>query len=364
MAKASPLGAPPLDDVILTLTHATERDVDLLLVEELVCGPDLLSRLLSEGLKIDLGGLGYRSHRVMHSRRRVHNRREIDICVEIETADAALSVLLVENKLDALEQVDQSKSYRAEAEFLVSSGRASRAWTMLVSPSDYALANRGFSSGFDGAVSYEFIRDALANRACEEMGELGARLRHRSELLDQAIGKFRRGYTAVPLPAISDFNERYVALLRQRFPSLLPGPAMLKPSSPGESVTMIFAPATLPTWDFLPQMRLVHQLREANTNLCFYGWGDHFTELAEPLAALTKGRGLKLQPTINRRKSGRAGLMVIAATEAVDNQRAFDEQVPAILSGMGKADALRLWLLDNRSGIEAIAGRLHANETG
>ena len=295
-----------MEDEILTLTHATERDIDLLLVEELICGTDLLARLVKEGFDIDLGPMGYRSHRVIHSQRRIHNRREIDICVEITTTEAKPTYLLIENKLDASEQADQSESYQEEAEFLVSSGRAFEAWTMLVSPTAYAQANKRFASGFDGAMSYESIRDFLVARALAQTGELGARLRHRSALVDQAIGKQRRGYTAVPLPVIADFNKAYVALLRERFPNLMPGPAMMKDASPGESVTMIFAPGTLPAWLFLPQMRLVHQLREANANLCFYGWGDHFGDLAQPLGALIRGTGFKLQPTINRRKNGNA----------------------------------------------------------
>lgn len=123
-----------MEDEILTLTHATERDIDLLLVEELICGTDLLARLVKEGFDIDLGPMGYRSHRVIHSQRRIHNRREIDICVEITTTEAKPTYLLIENKLDASEQADQSESYQGEAEFLVSSGRAFEAWTMLVSP--------------------------------------------------------------------------------------------------------------------------------------------------------------------------------------------------------------------------------------
>jgi hypothetical protein len=61
------------------------------------------------------------------------------------------------------------------------------------------------------------IRDAanyLAERASQP-GELGARLMHRHELLEQAITKSRRGYEAVPLPVIEQFNAKYVALHRE-----------------------------------------------------------------------------------------------------------------------------------------------------
>jgi hypothetical protein len=314
--------------------------------------------VLSEGLSVDFASIGYRSHRVVHSVRRIHNRREIDICVEIETGDTAPAMLLIENKLDTSEQIDQSKSYRDEAGFLISTGRASTVWTMLVCPAGYARTNWRFASEFDGHVPYESIRDLLAERVGAESGELAARLRHRAALLDQAVEKHRRGYTPVPLPVITDFNERYVALLREKHPNLVPGPAMLKPASPGESVTMIFGPQTLPAWPFLPQMRLVHQLREANANLCFYGWGDQFADLAEPLARLAAGLGFKLQPTINRRKNGKSGLMLIAPADVVDNQRPFEPQVAAILDGMAKAEALRQWLFANKGAIESVAGRL------
>jgi hypothetical protein len=349
-----------MDDDLLTLTHATERDVDLLLVEELVAGPTILEELLNRGLGLSLDALGYRHHRVVHSRRRVHNRREIDICVEIDAGAAAPEVLMIENKLDADEQVKQAASYREEAEFLRASGRAHRAWSLLVCPEAYGRANPGFASGFDGVVSYESLRDLIRRRAAGASGELGLRLSHRADMLDQAIGKARRGYVAVPLAVVSDFNRKYVALLRSRFPHLIPGPAMLKAANPGESVTMIFAPETLPTATGLPQMRLVHQLREANANLNFYKWGDHFGDLAEQLAPLTRGTGFKLQPTINRRKEGRAGLMVIAATPKVDNQAAFTPQEGAILEGMKKAEDLRQWFVTNRPALARI-GVAHSN---
>lgn len=45
-------------------------------------------------------------------------------------------------------------------------------------------------------------------------------------------------------------------------------------------------------------MRLVHQLREANVNLSFYGWGDHFADLVAPLSVALKGTGFKIVPTV------------------------------------------------------------------
>lgn len=349
-----------MNDSILTLTHATERDIDLLVVEELSCGEDLLRMLFRTVLNRDLDRAGYRSHQVIHSRRRVHNRREIDICVEIDLGGSRPAMLLIENKLDASEQVDQGVSYGEEAAFLVASDRAVQVWTILMCPVSYVAANERFAAEFDGVAHYEDVRDFLNIRALGLNGELAMRISYRSGLIDQAITKSRRGYVAVPLAAISDFNARYVTVVREKYPSLAPGPAMLKDGSPGESKTMIFGPQTLPNWDFLPQMRLVHQLREANANLCFYGWGDHFSELAGAIGLTLKGTGFKLQPTINRRKAGKAGLMVIATTPTIDNVTGFDAQYAQILEGMAAAERLRLWLLDHQSDAREWASQVPA----
>jgi len=208
---------------------------------------------------------------------------------------------------------------------------------------------------FDHRLSYEEIARFLSQRADDIGGELGERLSHRARLLDQAVTKGRRGYRAVPLPVIADFNSAYVTLCRRDFPNLKPGPAMLKAASPGESVTMIFAPDTLPKWSHLPQMRLVHQLREANVNLCFYGWGDHFADLVTPLSVALKGTGFKIMPTVNKRKGGRSGLMIVSMTPAVSNQKPLLDQEVAVIEGLRQAEVLRAWITDNRLLTETLA---------
>lgn len=107
---------------------------------------------------------------------------------------------------------------------------------------------------------------------------------------------------------------------------------MLK-NAPAESKTMIFAPSALPKWEFLPQTRLVHQLREGNANICLYGWGAHFSYLASEIATALAGTPYRLVPTINKRAGGRAGLMIVADTPQVDNLADFNAQRPQIEAG-------------------------------
>jgi hypothetical protein len=299
---------------------------------------------------------------VTHSKRRTYNRREIDICLELKLSSGKKIIFLIENKLDTSEQFEQAESYRAEALLLVENKEASAAYIVLVCPSAYAQQNTKFTSKFDAVITYESISRHLAERA-RQPGELGARLKHRHEILEQAITKSRRGYEAVPLAVIEQFNAKYVALAKVEYPALKPGPSMLKEGRPGESKTMIFAPQTLPNWVFLPQMRIVHQLREGNANVNFFGWGDHFTALAGTMAADLANTNYRLVPSVNKRANGKSGLMIVIDTPQIDNLSGFDAQRDLIPVGMKSAEDLRAWIWSHSDVIQRWAG-LVANRVG
>lgn len=291
------------------------------------------------GLSID-----YFASRVSHSRRRMRSRREIDIMLEVDGHDCS-TALLIENKLDTAEQPKQAESYNEEAKFLVQDGRFGAAITVLVCPEQYMRNSPEFSKKFDCVISYERLRAMLQSRAAHETGEIAQRLIYRSELISQAIDKARRGYTAVPLAAVTNFTRSYVELLKELEIMLPPGPSMLK-DAPSQSKTMIFAPLALPSWDFLPQTRLVHQLREANANICLYTWGDHFSHLAAQVGAALANTSYRVVPTINKRRGGRSGLMIVADTPAVDNLASFGSQRNSVEEGMRITAELANWFSD------------------
>lgn len=347
-------------DQMLTLTHATERDVDLLLVEELRCSAAFVRWLVSQVAANTNASFRYETSEVTHSKRRLHNRREIDICVTLKGQSNLPIFLLVENKLDTSEQVNQAESYQAEAKLLVADGLAQAAYTILICPNAYAREHATFVSKFDLNVSYEAIIDRLAARA-DEPGELGLRLRHRREMLEQAVTKARRGYEAVPLPIIERFNSKYFALAAQSFPMLTLGPSMLREGRPGESKTMIFAPSTLPDWEFLPQMRIVHQLREGNVNVNFYTWGDHFNVLAATVAADLARTPYRPVPANNKRTNGRSGLMIVVGTPPIDNETGFDAQRESILAGLKATEELHGWIWSHRSVVDRWAAIVAAH---
>ena len=330
------------------LTHATERDIDLLLVEEFVASPPFAEAVMAA---IGLAGLGLVKASVLHSVRRTYSRREIDISVTVQTR-AGNVLLLIENKLDTSEQPRQAESYRAEAEEQVTGHHLVR--TVLICPAAYAAENPRFAEGFDHLIGYEDLAAHFEARMARESGELAARLAHRVSLMRQAIDKQRRGYVQVIHPAKRQFTERYVALAREIAPELIPGPSMLRESA-ADSVTMIFAPETLPKWHFLPQMRIVHQLREGNANISFYTWGDHFPELAATISADLAGTGIRAVPSVNKRRNGRAGLMLVKETPELDHFVDFDAQIDAVRQGIVTTRALHDWFVRHRDAVRGWA---------
>lgn len=336
------------DDFIPTLSHATERDVDLLLVEELHSSLDFALWMASQvDVSSRIGSWG-----VKHSKRRTQSRREIDIFVEILHEDKSRSAILIENKLDTSEQPDQAESYREELDALAND--YDRSAMIIVCPKDYAVKHVSFTGKFDAVVTYEAIEGFFREMANEASSETVLRYQFRADLIDQAINKHRRGYTPIPEKIVGDFNAQYVSLLRSVAPEIIPGPSMLKPANPRESTSMIFDQtktlAGLPA-DIRPR-RFAHELgrgseRRANyVAVTFGGWGKILPILANEGvdgfgAVFTASRATKTRPN--------SGLKIALPTAPVDNRADFDEQLSIIEEGMREALRLREWLLSNQA---------------
>lgn len=343
---------------LLTLTHATERDIDLLLVEEMKCNFAFVAWFVHQVNKQGDYHIDYDRWEVFHSKRRTHNRREIDIQLELKNGKAKPTVLLIENKLDTSEQINQAESYTEECALLVREGSAVAALPILICPENYYTDNKDFAGKFYLTITYEMIAsmfEIMAEEFINEDGEIDstetlvARFLYRSSLIRQAIDKSRRGYEPVVQPGIAEFNKKYVELCQGYCSKLIPGTSMLKQGRPGESKTMIFdTRKTLYPSPDLPQIRIVHQLREGNANINFYGWGNHFEHVATTIKNDLKGTPYKVAASINKRKGGNSGLMIYAKTPAIDNLQDFDSQEGEILEGIKATDNLRQWFTDNQ----------------
>lgn len=344
------------EDFILTLTHATERDVDLIVVEELQSAAPFVQWMVG---KVGWAGAP-NAWRVLHSKRRIRNRREIDIHVELDAgAWGQRSVLLIENKITESEQPEQGESYRAEAMALMSDGI--RAATILTCPEAYARANSGFGRKFDAVVTFEEMSSFLRIRATSVDAETARRLLFRADLLDQASGKLRRGWQAVPNQVIGSFNAQYVELLVRIALTIKPGASMLKDAPPDESVSMIYDHNA--SLDFLPQAirprRFAHEFgRNSETRanyvaVTFPGWGAVWPEIQQMIEGDTRDSGFLFGAATPTPKRPRPGLVMALATPPIDNQASFESQSEKLRQGIEAAMRLREWLKANRSVIES-----------
>jgi hypothetical protein len=176
-------------------------------------------------------------------------------------------------------------------------------------------------------------------------------------LLDQAVFKFRRGYTAVPNKEIGSFNEQYVALLAKIAPSIFPGPSMLKEAPPDESVSMIYDHAR--SLSFLPESirptRFAHELgrnkdhRANYVAVKFAGWGRALPSLRERFLADTKGTGFTFSAKAPNKKRPNPGLIMALGTKPADNQGDFVSQSALLEDGIRTALRLQAWLRDNQA---------------
>jgi hypothetical protein len=337
------------DEFIPTLTHATERDVDLLLVEELYASPAFV-RWFAARAGI-LGGVS--SSTVLHSKRRTRNRREIDIFVELRMRDSGQRALLIENKLDASDQPDQAESYREELDRIADD--YSGAAMLIVCPQGYASEHVAFTNKFDAVVTYEELAEYFDQCAATLDGECEMRAQFRRDIIKQAVNKLRRGYTPISNDVVGDFNARYVALLAEVAPAIRPGKSMLKAANPDESTSLIFdhkaslvgLPADICPTRFAHELGCGQDHRANYVAVTFRGWGNALPVLKDSIEYELK----ILRPLVSSKRPTKKrptpGLTIACSTPPVNNQHDFAAQHDLVIIGIKKAEALRDWLSSN-----------------
>jgi hypothetical protein len=344
-------------DPVPTLTHATERDVDLLLVEELLSSGHFV-RWVASHVWPDAKPVSWKT---LHSHRPIQNRREVDITVQIDETGGRKSALLIENKLVESPQFGQAESYRVACQRLVIEKQVDSAACLLVCPDGYCDEWPLFAQAFDATIIYEDIGRMFFSRAQSESAEISRRLRHRASIMEQAVERRRRGYVAVEHPAVGTFNQAYLALLRQIAPDIKPGPVLLKTARrPSESVSMIFdhvdmLPSTLQPRRYSHELGNGEDHRTHCVQVTWGGWGARWPDLKPNIIADLDGTPYKVRVKSPTPKRPNPGLVVYAPTPAVDNKggpEKFLAQRSAITAGIEAADALRRFVIDRAEMIE------------
>lgn len=302
-----------------------ERDIDLLLLEELSVTPEFASRLISYAS-------GERPVQVTSVRQSVtQSSGESDLEIAWRRAQGGEGRVLIENKVDASFQRNQAARYRQRAEAYIRNGACDCAWTLVVAPAAY-FSSEDEKHGFDASLTYEQVQQWY-----EEAG-LGARGVYKIRVLAAAIAKSRLGYNPIADDAISRFWHDYWELSLAEAPELgmgEPGP------KPPQSTWIYFAPGGLPraVW-------LLHKVTGGSVELSLGGRGGRLGEVRVGLLPL-------LEPDMQVERTGKS-TAVRLRVEPMNMTVALHEQVALARAAMAAAGRLRRWAYTHRDALESI----------
>lgn len=242
------------------IPDVSERDIDLLLLEEVVTSPRFASWLLEQcGIN--------EWHTLTEAHRSVKTGNgESDLELAFLGADGKVTRLIVENKIDAVFQPNQAKRYAERAMTYLATKSCSGVTTLLLAPEVYFGGNDKLH-GFDAKLSYEAIVDWFLTQQPES-----DRRRYKVLLLGKAIDRGRAGWTLVPHPKVKAFWDAY----RQLAQSIASQLAMPKPKDqiPEGSHFVVFRPPALRSG-----VTLKHKVGYGHVDLEFGGMGEKLSEL-------------------------------------------------------------------------------------
>ena len=308
-----------LEDLIPVET-IQERDIDLLLLEELSCSDSFREWFLTNtvGNKDILGLFKGCWHSVCHPK-----HGESDLVLMFTGKDGRGYLLLVENKIAAGFQPNQSKRYHLRGDEFINAGECTDYSTILIAPSNYISD----SEDFDFYLAYEDIKSWF-----EEESGLGKRGSYKAHLLECAIDRLRRGYRPIRDENTTKFWHRYWECVTDSAPELKMREA--RNDIPRQSVWFSFKPKAFPQG-----ISILHKANRGVIDLQLSGKGDRIEELQRDLDPFL-GLGMTVEKTA---KSAAVRIQV----PLLDLQQDFGAQEDAVREGVAGALRLYRWALEN-----------------
>ena len=265
---------------IQRLEAVAERDIDLLLIEELNINEDFQSWVYesawsAQDSKQAVIGVW---HSLTHP-----DYGESDVVALYENTSHLKTAILIENKIDAIAQPNQAERYKSRGETGITAGWWDRYRTCIVAPESYLNSNTE-ADLYDVRISYEAVKSWFLK------GNPDIRNLYRAEVIENAIEQSRRGYVPNPHAGVTQFWLEYWELSKSEFPQL----RMRKPSKiPAQSDWPRFRPQGL---DF--NAVIIHKLSMGAVDLTILGASqqvefiaaENHNLLSEDLTVLRTGK--------------------------------------------------------------------------
>ncbi|MBU1309269.1 MAG: PD-(D/E)XK nuclease superfamily protein [Gammaproteobacteria bacterium] len=245
-----------------TYLSLTERDVDLLLLEELLVSESFANWFVSEVTRqsspIRIIGAWHSVSDALLG--------ESDLIVKFEAAAGLTEAILIENKIDAAAQIEQGYRYKMRGEKGIANGEWVKFTTCLFAPQSYIDRN---AEPYDVEISYEQVVAFFQTQA-------DVRSRYRAAFLQEAVEKNRRGYQSVVCPRMTDFATAYLDFVACSYPEL--NPEIAKPRAAGHDWIHFYP---------IPNQKnivIVHQIRGQRIKVIYHGQLSRYDEIADKFA--------------------------------------------------------------------------------
>lgn len=292
-----------------------ERDIDLLVVEELVVSAEFDAWIVDQITPRQVEFETFID--AWHS---VHDSElgESDIEFGFTDSTGRDILVLIENKIAAEFQDEQLQRYQKRGEKALGN-EWDAFYTCLFAPASYVEATDK-TAIMDAILPYGTVRDWFATRETR-------RAEYRSQLLDAAITQGRRGYVSKPDEAATSFRQGYWNIAHTEFPELeMDEPTGVAGGNSWERFNLS---------EFPSDIGLVHKMGHGVVDLTFGG------RVAEETAFRNQYEP-RLGPDMNIVTTGKS-LSVRLAVSPLDWKGDPTEQSETIHEGLSAASRLLEW---------------------
>lgn len=248
--------------MICKFSDVSERDMDMLFLEEFACSKNFLQIFLS---KIEISDVEVVE--IEHSKTDVEfGESDITIIIRHEGKQIAL---LIEDKIDAIAMPNQYERYVCRGERGIQNGDYAEFYVFIIAPQKY-LSENSEAKKYPYQITYE---ECLEYFEC--VGD--KRASFKIQQIKSAIHKQKSGYQVIESEAATAFWKRYTAYQKEHYPQLC-----ITNSDGQKSARMKWVYYSIS----LNGVHLIHKTDKGFVDLEFAGIGEAVNLLQEQLTIL------------------------------------------------------------------------------
>lgn len=301
-----------MEQTIIPVESIRERDVDLILLEELSTDNSFCDWFIRELDLPDLTSINGAWRSIS-----AFGLGETDILFSYNSNDKKIFVL-IENKLDTSFQNEQFNRYIKRADEYLIKKECDNAFAILFAPKLYCENQ----SDFENYLTYETVAERL-----EFVGT--KRNLFKSNLLQIATEKLRRGYQPVNSVPVQNFWHSYWRFKEEKFPSLVMKKPDIVPHN--SDWPMLYD-------DKLKNIVLYHKLGQGNTDATFKGFPDEVEfKIKENI------------PEWAKFKKHSKSFSIRVYSGKVDRTKDFNTQINNVENGLKNLERIKNWIIENEN---------------